>query len=58
MRSTYALGCACANVVGEAGAVVWVAHEDGRLNGFQGIASECGPSTTAEGVVHDLTALL
>lgn len=54
---TYASGCACADVVGEAGAVVRVAHEDGDLDGFQGVASQCGSSTAAEGVVHDLTTL-
>jgi hypothetical protein len=54
---TYALSLACANVVGKTVAVVWVAHEDGGLDGLEGIASECGSGATADGVVHDLTTL-
>ena len=54
---TYALSLACANVVGKTVAVVGVAHEDGGLDGVEGIASKCGSGATAEGVVHDLTTL-
>lgn len=54
---TYALSLACANVVGKTVAVVGVAHEDGGLNGVEGVASECGSGATADGVVHNLTTL-
>ena len=54
---TYALRLACANVVGKTVAVVGVAHEDGGLDGVEGIASECGSGATADGVVHNLTTL-
>ena len=51
------MGLAGTNVVGKTVAVVGVAHEDGGLDGVEGIASKCGSGATAEGVVHDLTTL-
>lgn len=51
------LGGAGADVVGETGAVVGVAHEDGGLDGGEGVAAEGGAGTAAEGVVHDLSSL-
>jgi hypothetical protein len=36
---------------------VRVAHEDGGLDGLEGVAAEGGAGTAAESVVHDLTAL-
>ena len=53
----YASSLACANVVGKTVAVVGVTHEDGGLDGVEGIASKCGSGATAEGVVHDLATL-
>ena len=53
----YASSLACANVVGKTVAVVGVAHEYGGLDGVEGIASKCGSGATADGVVHNLTAL-
>lgn len=54
---TYALGPAGTDVVGETGTVVGVTHEDGSLDGLESVAAESGTSTTADGVVHDLTTL-
>lgn len=54
---TYALGSASADVVRKAGAVVWVAHEDGGLDSVESVASKSGTCTTAECVVHDLATL-
>lgn len=54
---TYALVLACANVVWKAVAVVWVAHKDGRLDRLECRTSKGGACATADGVVHDLTAL-
>jgi hypothetical protein len=55
--STYALSCACADVVGETSTVVWVTHEDGGLDGSESVTSESCTSTSAKGVVHNLTTL-
>lgn len=55
--STYALIRASANVVWQTGAVVWVAHEDGGLDGGESSTGEGTASSAAEGVVHDLTTL-
>ena len=55
--NAYASSSACADVVGEAVAVVWVAHEDGGFDGGEGVAGECCAGAAAEGVVHDLTTL-
>jgi hypothetical protein len=52
------LGLAGADVVGETNAVVGVAHEDGGLDGLQGVAGEGLAAASADGVVHDLTTLV
>jgi len=52
-----ALGLAGTDVVGKTVAVVWVTHEDRRLDGLEGVAGQSGTSTAADGVVHDLTSL-
>jgi hypothetical protein len=54
---TYALSLAGTDVVGKTVAVVWVAHEDCRLDGCQGIAGQCGTCAAADRIVHDLTSL-
>ena len=40
MKKTYASVLAGSNVVGQAVDVVWVAHEDGRLDSGEGSAGE------------------
>ena len=54
---TYALILASANVVWQTGAVVWVAHEDGSLDGGESGAGEGTASPAAESIVHDLATL-
>ena len=51
------MGLAGTDVVGKTVAVVWVTHEDRRLDGLEGVAGQSGTSTAADGVVHDLTSL-
>jgi hypothetical protein len=53
-----ALVGAGANVVGQTGAVVGVAHEDGGLDGCEGVAGKGCAGSAAEGVVHDLATLV
>jgi hypothetical protein len=36
---------------------MWVAHENGGLDGLECIAGKSGTCATADGVVHDLSAL-
>jgi hypothetical protein len=55
---TYASSLARSYVVGKTLAVVWVAHEDGSLDGCERVAGQSRASTTTEGVVHDLTTLV
>lgn len=56
-RETYTASAAGTDVVGQAGGVVGVAHEDGGLDGVQGVAAQGLAGSAAEGVVHDLAAL-
>lgn len=65
--TTYAISSASSHVVREAGAVTGVAHHDDGLDLVKcagidagGAASDAGAAigSTANGVVHDLTALL
>jgi hypothetical protein len=55
---TYPLSLACADVVWQAVAVVWVTHKDGGLDGGECGAGQGSTCSTADGVVHDLTTLV
>jgi hypothetical protein len=55
--STYTSSSASADIVGQTRRIVRVAHEDRRLDCIQGITRQRGTRTTAQGIVHDLSAL-
>ena len=57
-RETYTSSSACSDVVGKAGLVVRVAHEDGNLDGGESGARERSTCSATHGVVHDLSNFL